>query len=122
MATTPESNNQGNSSIRNPSPFHYFGNISAPYIATLSLLEFTIGLLVWLFSTPMVPNVQIAPQPNSPPPGQHQPQVDPKVNPLPSSPIISSSLSSSSPRESPYSSNQEVKKKKKRTMKKKKNK
>jgi hypothetical protein len=53
-----------------------------------------------------------------PPPQEHQPHVDP----FPSSPVASSSLSSSSPGESLNTSNQEAKKKKKRKKKKKKNK
>lgn len=67
-------------------------------------------------------NVQTASQLSSPPLEQHQPHVDPKVDPFPSSPIVSSSLSSSSPGESLDFGNQEAKKKKKRTKKKKQNK
>lgn len=77
-----------------------------------SFPEFTIGFPVWLFSTPMVPNVQTASQPSSPLPKQHQPHVNPKVDALPSSLIFSSSISSSSPSESLDSSNEEAKKKK----------
>ena len=72
-----------------------------------------IFLSVWLFSTSLVPSVQNTFQPSSPPCEQHQPHVDPKVDPLPSSPI-SSPRSSSSPGESLDSSNQEAKKKKKK--------
>lgn len=61
----------------------------------------------------MVLNVHIASQLSSPPPEKHQPHVDPKFDPLPSSPIVSSSLVSSSPSESIDSSNEEAKKKKK---------
>jgi hypothetical protein len=82
MATFPESTSQGNPSDGNPSPFPSFGNIGAPYMATLSLPGLTIGLPVWLFSTSMVPSVQTAFQPSSPPPEQHQPHVDPKVDPF----------------------------------------
>ena len=67
MATILESTNQGNPSNRNPGPFPSFGNIGAPYMETLSLLGFTTSLLVWFFLTPMVLNVQTAPQPSSPP-------------------------------------------------------
>ncbi len=100
MATVPNSTNQGNPSDENLGPFPYVGNVGAPYMATLSLPEFTIGFPVWLFSSPMVMNIQTSSQPSSPPPEQHQPHVDPKVNPLPSSPIASSSHSPSSPGES----------------------
>lgn len=94
IAIVPESTNQGNPSEGNIDPFPPFGNIGAPYIATLSLPGFTIGFPVWFFSTTMVLNIQTTPQPNSPPPEQYQPQVYPKVGPLPSSHVISSSLSS----------------------------
>ena len=111
MATVPKYKNQGNPSEGNPSPFFPFGNIGAPYMETFSLPRFTIGFLVCLFLTPMVLNVQNVSQPSSPPPEQYQPQVDPKVDPLSSSPIISSSLSFSSPGERLDSSNQEAMKK-----------
>lgn len=71
MEIVTESINQGNPSDENPSPFHSFRNIGAPYMATLSLPGFTIGFPVWLFSTPMVLNVQIASQPGSLPPKQY---------------------------------------------------
>jgi len=58
MAIVPDSTSQGNPSDGNPDPLPSFGNVSASYVATLSLLGFTIGFLVWLFSTPMVPNIQ----------------------------------------------------------------
>lgn len=70
----------------------------------------------------MVQNVQISPQPSSPPLEQHQPQVDPKFDPFPSSLIVSSSLCSSLLGESIDSSNQEAKNKKKGNKKKKQNK
>jgi len=88
-ATVPESTNQGKPFDENLGPFPSFGNIGAPYMEMLSLLVFTIGFLVWLFSIPIVSNVQIAPQPSTLPPEQHQPQVDPKVDLLPSSLIVS---------------------------------
>ena len=121
MATIPEFTNQGIPSDGNPSPFPSFGNVGTPYIAMLSLSRLTIGLRVWLFSTPMVPNVQAASQPSSPSPEQCQPHVDPKVDPSPSS-SVSSPCSSSSPGESLDSCNQEDKKKKKRMKNKDKNK
>lgn len=120
MVTNPESTNQGIHFDRNPSTFPPFGNIGAPYMATLSLPGFTIGLLVWLFSTSLVQNVVISLQSSTPPTGQNQPPFDPNVDPLPSSSVISSSPSSSSPSESIGTSNQVAKKKKKGKKKKKK--
>ena len=82
-------------------------------MATLSLLRFTIGLLVWFFSTSLVQNVMISPQSSTPPTRQNQPPVDPKVDPLPSSSFVSPSPSSSSLGESIGTSNQVAKKKNK---------
>ena len=93
MATNPESTDQGIPFDGNPSPFPSFGNIGAPYMATLSLPRLTIGLLVWLFSTSLVQNVVISMQLSTPPTRQKQPLV-PKVDPLPSLLIRSSSSSS----------------------------
>ena len=96
MATSPESIDQGIPFDGNPSPFPSFGNIGAPYMATLSLPGFTIGLPVWLFSTSLVQNVVISPKSSTPSTGQNQPPIDPEVDPLPSSSFVSSSPSSSS--------------------------
>jgi hypothetical protein len=117
METIPGTTNQGTPFHGEPFVFPCFGNVGPPYIATLSLPGFTIGLPVWLFSTPVIPN-SLGASNASPPPQEHQPHVDP----FPSSPIVSSSLSSSSPGESLDASNQEDKKKKKRKIKKKKDK
>jgi len=114
MATVMDSTNQGNPSTGNPGPFPSFVNFAAPCMAIVSLPTFTIGFPICLFSTPMVPNVQIASQLSSPPLEQHQTHVYPKVDPFPSSPIVSSSLSSYLRGESLYSSSQEAKKKKKK--------
>ena len=116
MATNTESTNQGIPFDGNPSPFPPFGNIGSPYMATLSLPGFTIGLPVWLFSTSLVQNVMISPQLITPPTGQNQPPVGPKVDPLPSSSFISSSPSSSSLGESIGTRNQVAKKKKKKPI------
>ena len=105
METTSESTDQGIPFDGNPSHFLPFGNISAPYMVMLSLLGLTIGLRVWLFSTSVVPSFETIFQPSSPPPEQHQPHVDPKVEPSPSS-SISSHRSSSSPGEILDSSDQ----------------
>ena len=99
MTTTPESTDQRIPFDGNPRPFPPFGNISAPYMATLSLLGLTIGLLVWFFSTSL--SLQL----NIPTTRKNQPPVDPKVDPLPSSSVVSSSPSSSSPGESIDTSN-----------------
>ena len=101
MATFPEFTNQGIPSDGNPSPFPLFGNVGAPYMATLALPGLTVGLHVWLFSTFVVPNVsdtvQLVPLPE-----KHH--VDSKVDLSPSSPVSASS-SSTSPSESLDSSN-----------------
>jgi hypothetical protein len=97
-----------------------FGNFGPPYVATLSLPGLTIGLPVWFFPTPVIPNppnVSVAPNTldvNAPP--THQPHVEFS----PSSPIKSPSISPSSPSEISKSSNQVDKKKKKWKRKKKK--
>ena len=117
MATFPGFTNPNSPPDGNLGHFPPLGNVGAPYMETLSLPGLTVGLPVWLFSTSLVPHVQISSQPIIPPPKQHQhqvdPKVDPKVDPFPSSPVVSSSLSSSFPGESLDSSNQEAKKKKK---------
>ena len=116
MANVPEFINLGTPPNENPSTFPYFGNVGPPYMATLSLPGFTIGLLIWLFSTSLAPNTSIVPpQPNASPqqssPSQHH---QPSVDPLPSSPNFSSSISSSSLGESLDASNQVAEKKKKK--------
>ena len=115
MATFPGFINPGIPTDGNPGHFAPFGNVGAPYMATLSLPGLTVGLPVWLFSTSLVPAVPTTDQ-SVPPP--EQPHVDSKVDPSPSSPVSTSS-SSTSPGESTDSSNQVAKKKKKKTKKKK---
>ena len=119
MATNLESTDQGIPFDGNPSPFPPFRNVGAPYMATMSLPIFTIGLPVWLFSTSLVQNFVISLQSSTPPAGQNQPPVDPKVDTLPSSSVFSSSPSSSLPGESIGTSNQVARKKNKAKMKKK---
>src|ERR1700722_19621771 len=124
MANVPEFINLGTPPNENPSTFPYFGNVGPPYMATLSLPGFTIGLPIWLFSTSLAQNSPIVPpQPNASPqqslPSQHH---QPSVDPLPSSPNFSSSISSSSLGKSLDASNQVAKKKKKGKKKKKKKK
>ena len=67
METFPEFSNQGIPSDGNPSPFPPFGNVGAPYMATLSLLGLTTGLPIWLFSTSVVLSVLATIQSISPP-------------------------------------------------------
>src|SRR5271168_2502659 len=122
MANVSEFTNLGTPLNEDPSTFPFFGNVGPPYMATLSLSGFTIGLPIWLFSTSLAPNTPIVPpQPNASPqqssPSQHH---QPFVDPLPSSPNISSSISSSLLGKSLDASNQVAKKKKKGKKKKKK--
>jgi hypothetical protein len=121
MASNPRSTNGGTPSSGEPYTFPSFGNFGPPYVATLSLPGLTIGLPVWLFPTPVIPNppnVSVAPNTldvNTPP--THQPHVDFS----PSSPIKSPSISPSSPSEISKASSQVDQKKKKQKEKKKKN-
>jgi hypothetical protein len=120
MASNPRSTNGGTPSSREPYTFPSFEKFGPPYVATLSLQGLTIGLPVWLFPTPVIPNppnVSVAPNAldvNTPP--THQPHV----NFSPSSPIKSPSISPSSPSERSKASSQVDQKKKKRKEKKKK--
>ena len=83
MTTVSEYTNQGIPLNENPSTFPFFGNVGPPYMATLSLPRFTIGLPIWLFSTLLASNTQIVPpqidaSPQESSPSQHhQPHVDP---------------------------------------------
>jgi hypothetical protein len=52
MEIVPEATNQGTPFHGEPYAFPCFGNVGPPYIATLTLPGFTVGLPVWLFSTP----------------------------------------------------------------------
>jgi hypothetical protein len=124
MVLVPEMTNEGTPSLGEPFVFPSYGNIGPPHLATLSLPGLTIGLLVWLFSTQVIPNV-VSASVISTSPQEHQPHVDPS----PSSPVRSSfpsllarspSVSSSSSGESSEASNPVNKKKKKRKKKKKK--
>lgn len=113
MVTFPGFNNPGIPFDGNLGHFTPFGNVGAPYMATLSLPGLTIGLPVWLFSTSLVPTISPSSQ-SVPPPEQHH--VDSTVDLSPSTPTSTSS-SSTSPGESLDSSNQVAKKKKKKTKK-----
>jgi hypothetical protein len=126
MVSVPRMTNEGTPALGEPFVFPSYGNIGPPHIATLSLPGLTIGLLVWLFSTQVIPNA-VSASVTSTSPHEHQPHVDPS----PSSPVRSSSpsslarspsVSSSSLSESSEASNLVNKKKKKRKIKKKKDK
>jgi len=108
-----ESTNQGFSLGGNPSPFSSWGDIGAPYMATLALSGIIIGLPVWLFSTFIVQNT-VSPQQSN-----QQPD-DTRVSPSPSSSFFSPSPSFSSLGETSDTKNQVIEKKKKGKEKKKK--
>ena len=68
------------------------GDVGPPFMATLNLPRLTIGLPVWLFSNPVIPNASFV---SNPGPLLHEHQ--PHVNPSPSSSNVElTSLSSSS--------------------------
>ena len=92
------------------------GVVGTPFMATLNLPGLTIGLHVWLFSNPFIPNASFVSDPG-PLPHQHQPHVNPSPS---SSNVESTSLSSSSPVEKSNVS-KGVGKKKTKTKAKKKN-
>jgi hypothetical protein len=116
MESIPGTTHEGIPFLRIEFISPYVGHVGPPYITTLTLSGLTIGLSVWFFSTPVNINDSSASF-VSIPPHDHQPHV----NPLPSSPVGSSSHSSSSPSEISTASNQVDKKNKKRMIKKKKN-
>jgi hypothetical protein len=126
MASVPGMTNEGTPFPGEPFVFPPYGNIGPPHIATLSLPALTIGLLVWLFSTQVIPNAVSGSVVNAFP-QEHQPHVDPSPSsPVrsssPSSLARSSSISSSSLSKIFEANNLLDKKKKKRNIKKKKNK
>jgi hypothetical protein len=116
MESNPGSTNGGTPSPGEPYTFSSFGNFGPSYVATLSLPGLTIGLPVWLFPTPVIPNppnVSVAPNTldvNTPP--THQTHV----NFSPSSSIKSPSISPSSPSEI-YKASSQVDQKKKKNLK-----
>jgi hypothetical protein len=57
MVLVPRTTNGATPTPGEPFVFLSYGNVGPPYSATLSLLGLTIGLLVWLFSTPVILNV-----------------------------------------------------------------
>lgn len=108
-----ESTSQGIPLGGNPSPFSSWGDIGAPYMATLSLPGLIISLLVWLFSTSIVMNTAI-------PKMSSEKLNDPKVTPQTSTSSDSSSLPSSSIDKADKAKNQVPKKKKEKKKKEKK--
>ena len=68
------------------------GAVGPPFMATLNLPGLTIGLPIWLFSNPAIPNASFVSDPG-PLPHEHQPHVNPSLS---SSNVESTSLSPSS--------------------------
>ena len=94
------------------------GVVGPPFMATLNLPGLTIGLPIWLFSNPVIPNASFVLDPG-PLLHEHQPHVNPSPS---SSTVESTSLSSSSPVEKSDVSKRAGKKKLERKDKKKKTK
>ena len=91
MEKDPKDTTQGTPIHGDPCACPFFGNIGPPMIATLQLPRFTIGLLVWLFSTLTILNAPTASHVTT---TCHEHQI--KVNPLLSSPMKSPPPPSSS--------------------------
>ena len=87
------------------------GNVGVPLMATLNLPGFTLGLLVWLFSTPIVLNAPGASQ------GSSLYQGHPKI--ASPSPVVDSPPPSTSCGESSNTSNRQSKRSKRRRNRKK---
>ena len=62
MANTPPNTNQEIPMMGTPCNIPLTGNVGVPLMATLNLPGFTLGLMVWLFSTPTVLNAPDASQ------------------------------------------------------------
>lgn len=58
----PKGTNQGTPIHGYPYAFPCFGDIGPPLMATLNIPGFTVGLPVWLFTNPVVPNAPDASQ------------------------------------------------------------
>jgi hypothetical protein len=89
MDSVPKTTNGETPTPGEPFVFPFNKIVGPPYIANLSLPGLTIGLPVWLFSTPVILNAISASDVSIPP--THQPHV----NLSPSSPIMSPSISPS---------------------------
>ena len=92
--------------------FPPYGDVGPPLMATLSLPGLTIGLPVWLFSSPVIPCTPVSPDPN-PSSWENQPHVYPSPSSSPSPPDVSSAISPTLPFEICTTSSQVDKKKKK---------
>jgi hypothetical protein len=75
MVSVPGTTNGETPALGEPFVFPSYGNVGPPYIATLSLPGLTIGLPVWLFSTPVISNAASVSDVSTPP--THQPHVEP---------------------------------------------
>jgi hypothetical protein len=60
MDSVPGTTNEATPAPGEPIVFRSYGNVGPPYIATLSLPGLKIGLSIWLFSTPVIPNAASA--------------------------------------------------------------
>ena len=65
MAKTPLNTNQEIPMLGTPCTIPLTGNVGVLLMATLNLPGFTLGLPVWLFSTPTIPNAPNASQVSS---------------------------------------------------------
>ena len=110
MDEVPEDTNQGTPLHGDPYAFPCFGNVVPPMMATLNLPRFTVGLPIWFFSTPVVPNSLDTSQEISLCQGNQT-----NINPSHPFPMKSSSTPSSSSSESTTTSSQEPKKKKRKS-------
>jgi hypothetical protein len=111
MVKTPKGTNQGTLVHGDPCAFPCFLDIGPPMMATLNLPRFTVGLLVWLFTNPVVSNALDASQVSTLC-QEHQTNLDPSH----SSPIKSSPPPSSSSGESTTTSNQNPRNKKRKNQ------
>ena len=104
MANTPLNIKQEIPMLGTPCTIPLMRNVSVPLMATLNLPGFTLGLLVWLFSTPTVLNALDASQVSTLYQG-HQNTISP-------SPVVSSPPPSTSCGESTDTSNRQSKRSK----------
>ena len=90
MAEILEGTNQETNAHGDPCVFLCFGDVGPPMMATLNLLGFTVGILICLFTNPIVPSAPNASQVSTPC-QEHQTNPDPfhsspiKYSPPPSS-------------------------------------
>ena len=66
MEMFPEFTNPGIPFEGKPGPFPAFGNVGAPYMATLSIPGLIVGFPMWLFSTFLVSSIPPSVQPSPP--------------------------------------------------------